>query len=123
MKHKRRKILLLLIFIGFVMFTGCDYNYLRYPAPAEVNFSDDIIPIFDKSCNMSGCHNGSGPSPDLTPANAYVDLFANNLIDTIAPESSKLYIKLVGPGTHDGRSDGTQRNYILAWIQQGAKEN
>lgn len=123
MKYKRRKLHLLIIVLGIFLLGACTKDYLKYPAPSEVSFSSNIIPIFDQSCNMGGCHNGSGPNPDLTPANAYQSLWDNNLIDTIAPESSAIYVKLVGPGTHDGRSDGTQRNFILAWIQQGAQDN
>lgn len=126
MKRIRSKFKILVIFSSFVFFAGCTSDYyepIEVVLPETVSFSDNIIPIFNKSCNMSGCHNGSGPSPDLTEANAYNDLFANNLIDTIAPESSELYVKLVVPGTHDGKSSDEQRALILKWIQQGAKNN
>ena len=126
MNQRRKKIQVLAMFIFLVFLSACEYDYFTYdvtPAPDNVSFSGDIVPIFDKSCNMGGCHNGNGPSPDLTPAGAYDDLWAENLIDTVTPENSELYVKLVGPGTHDGRSDPNQRNLILAWIEQGAKDN
>ncbi len=126
MKPKREKIQLLLMCICLVILSACEYDYVKYeitPAPDNVSFSNDIMPIFNSSCNMGGCHNGSGPSPDLTPAGAYDDLFAENLIDTISPANSQLVIKLNGPGTHDGRSEPQQRVLIEGWIEQGAKDN
>ena len=29
----------------------------------QVSFSEEIIPIFNKSCNFSGCHNTGGTFP------------------------------------------------------------
>ncbi len=126
MKNKRKKVQLFLVFICFIFLSSCEYNYIEYdiqPAPDNVSFDSDIIPIFNASCNMGGCHTAGHFSVDLTPANAYVDIFAKNLVDTISPADSKLYSKLALPGTHDGRSDATQRSLILAWIEQGAKDN
>ena len=53
--------------------------------PEVVSFSADIQPIFNEGCNNAGCHATGGIAPDLTPANAYADLFAKNLIDLVNP--------------------------------------
>lgn len=127
MKFRRKKIQLLLIFVYLVLLSACEYNYIEYdiePAPDSVSFGSDIIPIFDNSCNMGGCHTAGHFAVDLTPANAYDDLWDKGLIDTISPELSGLYTKFYPPNSHaDGRYDANEMVLILAWIEQGAKDN
>ncbi len=117
---------ILIVIHCILMLTSCEYDYIKpiKPAPIQdtVSFTDDIIPIFENSCN-AGCHETGGYSPDLSPDNAYSSIINGNLVDTLNPESSEIYIKLVGTGSHDGRSDINQRSLILGWIQQGAKNN
>ncbi|MFC2111591.1 hypothetical protein ACFLQ5_03990, partial [Bacteroidota bacterium] len=87
-----------------------------------VSFLDDIIPIFDNSCNYAGCHSAGHFKVDLTPANAYTDIFAKNMVDTLNPETSLLYSHLMG-ATHNNRATATEKEYILKWIKEGAKNN
>lgn len=88
-----------------------------------VSFSKEIIPYFNASCNMSGCHSAGGIKPDLTPANAYTSLFAHNQIDTISPENSILYKKIKTGGSMSNYSTTSKTNMVLTWIKQGAKNN
>ena len=37
----------------------------------EVTFSRDVIPVFEKNCSISGCHNTNGISLDLSSDRAY----------------------------------------------------
>ena len=125
MKKNRIKNILLLLFLGIFLNTACDYAYVEpevTPLPDVISFSTHIVPIFNSSCNMSGCHNSGGFAPDLTPANAYNDLFAENLIDTINPANSGLYTKING-GSMTSYSTPSNNSFILLWIQQGAKNN
>lgn len=86
------------------------------------SFATDIIPVFNASCNMSGCHSAGHTVVDLSPENAYASLFAKGMIDLSTPENSKLYTKLLS-GTHDGRSTSAQQALILQWISEGALDN
>jgi hypothetical protein len=94
-----------------------------------VSFQNDIIPIFNQQCNISGCHDGvtNPPQTDLTPANAYTDLFAKNQIDTLNPSQSNLYIRMTTtvplPMPPGGLLPASQTNLILNWITEGAKNN
>ncbi|MCO6493176.1 MAG: hypothetical protein J5I98_32450 [Phaeodactylibacter sp.] len=92
----------------------------------QVSFSQDILPIFNESCNSSGCHNTGGEPPDLTPENAYEALFAGNYIDTLAPENSELIQWMLGNRNLDMPLSGPNDEYnkqVLTWITQGAKDN
>jgi hypothetical protein len=112
---------------ALLLFTSCEYEFIvpeEIVLPEEVSFMDDIIPIFDNSCNTTGCHTAGHFAVDLTPDNAFQDIFAKNMVDLDNPEDSPLYAKLVEVGgTHDGRSTPEQQQLILKWIQQGAQNN
>ena len=123
MKYKRKKIQLLLMLSSFILFSACEYNYIKVdlePVPDNVSFATKIQPIFNSNC---ACHNTGSPKPDLSEANAYASLWAEGMIDTAQPDASILYVKLEGPGSHDGRSTPNDRSLILGWITQGAKDN
>ena len=91
-----------------------------------VSFKADLIPIFNKSCNMSGCHSAGGQVPDLTPPNAYRSIFEEDLVDINDPEGSEIMGWLTGqikPAMPLGAQTNPSNinNLMLAWIKQGAK--
>jgi hypothetical protein len=91
-----------------------------------VSFAGDIIPIFNKSCNSSGCHNAGGIKPNLTPAGAYNALTTGNYLNTAVPESSELYLWMTGKKGTPMPTSGVNKDYnalVLAWIKQGALNN
>lgn len=121
---KNLKILGLLL-LGVVFMTSCEYEKIEFEEPViteEISFSDDIIPIFNNSCNS--CHSVGNPKVDLTPDNAYEDIIAKGLVNLEMPEESKLYQVLVVPGGfHNGKTTPTENILILKWIEEGAKNN
>ena len=91
-----------------------------------VGFAADILPIFNSSCNTSGCHNAGGKSPDLTAANAYNSLSTGNYFNVGNPVSSELYLWMTGKKGVPMPTTGINKDYnalILAWIKQGALNN
>lgn len=112
--------------ILMTLLSGCEYDYMDFPEPppitTELKFSSDIIPIFNESCNMSGCHSAGAFDPDLSPANAYASLNSLNMIDTETPANSILY-KAMATGSMKNYSSAIKNQTILTWIQQGAKNN
>ena len=111
------------------LMASCKYDDVIPVTPdpgIPVSFSEDVIPIFNASCNVSGCHNGSGPAPNLLPAAAYDALWDGGYIDTIAPDNSELYLWMSGlrglPMPIQG-SNATYNATVLSWITQGALDN
>ncbi|MFN3841225.1 MAG: hypothetical protein ACK4RF_11025 [Cyclobacteriaceae bacterium] len=107
--------------------SACVYDQVvpQQPDVGTVSFSNDIIPIFNSSCNVTGCHNGT-QVPDLRPANAYNSLTAGGYVNTGNPEASELYQWMSGNRglpMPPGGSNNTYNAYVLAWIQQGALDN
>ncbi len=91
-----------------------------------VSFATDMIPIFNASCNSSGCHNTGGKAPDLSPSNAYNSLQNGNYVNTSAPENSELYLWMTGKRATPMPVSGINKDYnalVLAWIKQGAQNN
>ena len=88
-----------------------------------VNFNSDLIPIFNASCNLSGCHSTGGKKPNLSPSNAYTSLINGGYINKSAPENSLLYQWMKGlkgtPMPVSG-SNATYNAKVLAWLKQGA---
>lgn len=110
-------------------FTACQKEYY-IPSPVSVpdtvSFAQHILPIFNDHCNMSGCHNTGGISPDLTEANAYFELTLTGMVKAEDPDNSPLYIRMNSnskPMPPQGKlADGLVQTVRL-WIEQGALEN
>ncbi|MDP2424375.1 MAG: hypothetical protein U1C46_10355 [Bacteroidales bacterium] len=117
---------LTLIIAGLVLtLVACEYEFIEPDntlVPEDVRFAKDIIPIFNASCNMIGCHAPGAKSPDLSAANAYNDLIQKNMINTGSPAQSKLY-KSITTGSMKNFASTAQAKIILAWIEQGALNN
>jgi len=132
MLHKKIKIAALGLGCIFVI-AGCYKDKSILVVKTEeittpVSFSKDIIPIFSKSCTMSGCHSSGGQVPDLTPNNARRALFEQSLIDVNDPANSEVMGWLTGtikPAMPLGASTNPSNinALMLAWIKQGAKNN
>ena len=94
--------------------------------PTNVSLKNDVQPIFDRDCSMSGCHD-AGPShaPSLVIENAYQDLTSGGYVNTADPENSLLYLSVNGGGMPAGRAPLSENDLkiILAWITEGAKDN
>jgi hypothetical protein len=120
---KITKFLILLVIVAFV--SSCQYKTIDIEPVIiveDLSFSDDVIPIFDRGCNMTGCHSVGSVPPDLTFANAYGSLFATGQIDTVSPATSLLYLKM-HTGSMSSFTEVGESDIILKWIEQGAKNN
>lgn len=131
MQHKKIVTCLMLMLISStVILVGCYKDKtVNVEAPAitrPVTFSQDILVIFNKSCNLSGCHSAGGQTPNLTPAAAYNSLIIGNYINKTSPENSFIYLKMTGKKGTVMPVGGMNKDYnalILAWIKQGANNN
>jgi hypothetical protein len=134
MLHKKTIIVGILVCGSVFLLAGCykDKTLLVTTPPDEittpVSFSKDLVPIFNSSCNMNGCHSRGGQVPDLTPNNAYRSLFEQDLIDVNDPANSEVMGWLTGtikPAMPLGAAPNPSNinALMLAWIKQGAKDN
>jgi hypothetical protein len=109
------------IIAGILLFGSCEkvvYPPFEIEPPDSVSYSLDIQPIWDSKC--VNCHNGQR-DPDLRPEESYNALIDGGQINTSDPAESDLMKKLYG--THDSRATEGEKQLILLWIEEGAKNN
>ena len=129
----RKKSVTVCILAGAMMFflAGCYKNRTVFFETGEeitrpVSFATDIIPIFNASCNNSGCHSRGGKAPDLSASNAFNSLTVGNYVNTNVPEISELYLWMIGQRSTPMPPNGINKDnnaLVLAWIKQGALNN
>lgn len=127
----RTKMILKIIvaFCCIALLSRCYKNktvYLEPEITRSVTFSQDIIPLFNKNCNTSGCHSAGGQTPNLTETNAYNSLIIGNYVNKTDPENSLIYLKMTGKHGTPMPPSGSNKDLsalMLAWIKQGANNN
>ncbi len=129
MRNKVDHLLKIMLGTALLFAVACKYDDVLPVEPdpgIQISFNDDIVPIFNASCNLSGCHNGSGHAPDLRPDKAYQSLWDGGYIDTLMPDNSALYLWMSGSKGIPMPVEGVNAGYVstvLQWINQGALEN
>jgi uncharacterized membrane protein len=116
--------LLLLLFpvLGIVMrITSCSHDALIEDIP-EVCFERDVLPVFQNSCGISGCHDDNGESALVL--NSYVSV--SHAIVPGKPYSSEIYKAIIAKSEDDRMPPGNplpleKRTLIRLWIEQGAR--
>ncbi len=134
----------ILVLISLTM-TGCSKTVTSpigpgSPSDTLVSFENDIQPIFNSYCAVSGCHAGPQPQDGMSLAagTSYsqivnvqcIDVPGYLLIKPYYPDSSFLYLKITGnsaagirmPYQRQPLSD-TMTATIARWISQGARNN
>lgn len=130
MINSRLKLILIFVLFGVFVFESCYYDDLIPKGDTEysgeVSFSNDILPILNKDCNVSGCHAAGGIKPDLSASQAFLSLTNGNYINAANPEESNLYQWMKGNKSTPMPVSGSNADYnakVLAWIKQGSLNN
>ena len=109
-------------------------------ADTLVSFSNQIQPIFDSNCAVTGCHAGSTPQDgmSLVAGQSYANLVNIPSIEVsnydrvkpFYPDSSYLYFKITGNSIAGPRMPYLRPplpdsliQTVRTWIQQGARNN
>ena len=73
--------------------------------PTNVSLKNDVQPIFDRDCNMSGCHDGGTKScSEFSYGECLQDLTSGGYVNTADPVNSVLYLSVNGGGMPAGRA-------------------
>lgn len=93
--------------------------------PQDVSFSGDLVPMLEKNCATSGCHDAiPTKKPSLTSDKAYMSLMNGGYVNVLAPHQSGIYTVVKGgsmPPSGPLKSSDIQK--ILDWIRNGAPNN
>jgi len=146
--HKKERTLqgsavpLLLVFATFVLGSCTKVSSPVSPSPTDttVSFSSQVQPIFTQNCALSGCHSGPQPQDGLNlgAGSSYsqivnvpcVDVPGYLIIKPFKPDSSFLYLKIMGSPVAGIRMpyqraplDSDLIATIRNWINQGSPNN
>lgn len=122
---------LLIITMATMLFCcSCNHEEAVCTTPTTVSFNQDIVPIFNKNCNTSGCHSGTSAAGNLnleaSVAYAQLSKRGKGYIDTLTPQYSILYASMnatTNPMPPNGKLDNCTLALVLKWIEQKAKNN
>jgi hypothetical protein len=90
---------IILAVILMVFLTGC-YKVTTLTLKNDqavsgpVSFKNDLLPVFNANCALSGCHTSGGLKPDLSADKAYTSILGGNYVNTGDPQGSELYLWL-----------------------------
>lgn len=93
--------------------------------PGIVDFTNEILPMIQSNCAMSGCHSGSNPADGIN-LSSYTGIRSE--VRAGDPSESKLFKVLFESGDDlmppppMAPLTDAQKERIRLWIQQGAKE-
>jgi uncharacterized membrane protein len=93
-----------------------------------VYFVQQVLPILQSSCAMSGCHDAASHKEGIR-LDSYANILSTGGINTGNPTSSKIYRVMVKTGEERmppspaAAMTNTQLSTISKWIGQGAKNN
>ena len=128
---KRITIYLGLIFIMImgISLTGC-YKDIIIPdaavdpdgPPQAVSFKNDLAPIFNSKCALSGCHVSGAHKPFLPTTTSYQEIVNGGYINILVPKESILYKKINGE-MKEYIPAATDRQKVYDWIRNGALNN
>jgi hypothetical protein len=120
---------LMMLILG-LMVTSCYYDEMPpeavTPLPTVVSYSKDVQPLWDASC--ISCHKAGATAPDLTSANSYSALTANNKY--VVPgnaSASQVYKLMTGTASPlmppGGKISDSKLAIVEKWINDGALNN
>ena len=118
-----------LIFIIGVGLTGC-YKDIILPdtvadpdgPPQSVSYKEQLMPLFNTSCALSGCHVAGSHKPFMAPDVSYQEIVNGGFVNTLIPNESKLY-KMINGEMKEFIPSASDRQKVYDWIRNGAPNN
>ena len=115
--------LFLTIFGMAIIMTSCNHKNDNIDALPEVSFSNEVLPIFQTGCAISGCHDQSTAKEGEVYTN-YENILSS--VDPGNPDNSKSYKSMTNyfqTMPPDRPLSAEERTKVRVWILQGAKNN
>ena len=119
----KMKLLVCMACLAIMLFQSCDYNALPEPqtdsCDGAVSFSDDVQPIINRSCAISGCHNGDNGADKNWTVLANLQAKKNTVKDRITrPVGTPGHMPAIPP-----ELTIVEIQQIVCWVDQGALDN
>ena len=124
----------LIIYAGFIFMmgfglTGCYKDVIMPDAavdpdapPQAVSFKNDVAPMVNTKCAISGCHVSGGHKPFMSLGISYEQIVNGGYVNTLIPKQSIIYVKINGE-MKEYIPSAVDRQKIYDWIRNGATNN
>lgn len=124
----------LMIYMGIIFMTGfglssCYKDILLPEAavdpdapPKSWSYKNDIAPLVNSKCALSGCHVSGSHKPYLKLDESYLQIIGGGFINTNLPRESIIYKEING-GMQEYIPSAADRQKIYDWIRTGALNN
>jgi hypothetical protein len=116
-----------LLFVVVIGFTGCYKDVISPEAdpdgpPQAVSFKDDLAPLLNKSCALTGCHVSGGHKPYMNTNISYQEIVNGGFVNTLIPKESIL-IKYLNGEMAQYMPSKADRQKVYDWVRNGAPNN
>ena len=125
---------LIIIYIGLILLAGVGligcYKDIILPdvavdsdgPPQAVSFKNDVAPLVNTNCALSGCHVSGGHKPYMTLDVSYQQIVNGGFVNTTLPKESILY-QMINGEMQQYIPSASDRQKIYDWIRTGASNN
>lgn len=90
--------------------------------PQAVSFKNDVAPMVNAKCALSGCHVSGDHKPYMTLDISYQQIANGGFVNTVVPKESIMY-KAINGEMQQYIPSATDRQKIYDWIRTGALNN
>ncbi len=118
-----------LMLLAGIVITGCYQDVILPDAvvnpdgpPQAVSFKNDLAPIFNTQCALSGCHVSGGHHPYMATDVSYLQIVNGGYVNTSIPKESILY-KMINGEMQEYIPSASDRQMVYDWIRNGAPNN
>jgi hypothetical protein len=129
------KYIFIISVIGLLFLSSCkdqsaNTEDIVFPDTGKVSYIQSVQPLFDRTCNFSGCHDDATTAQrgfSLTDYNNFMTGAATQIVFRGDPDASPLIRRLEGlpPGTPMPPDrpplNTNQKNGMRRWVLQGAR--
>ncbi|HET9280095.1 MAG TPA: hypothetical protein VFN95_17995 [Flavitalea sp.] len=118
-----------LIILVVMVLAGC-YKDIIKPTlatdpdgpPQPVSFKNELAPLFNTNCALSGCHVSGAHKPYLATDISYAQIVNGGFVNTALPKESRLY-QVVNGEMAQYIPSKADRQKVYDWIRNGAPNN
>jgi uncharacterized membrane protein len=115
---------LIVLTLSFIILVSCTHEPVAFEGFDTVCYADQVSPILNNSCGISGCHNAASAEEGFV-AGSYASVMT--IVEPGEPRKSTLYKVITNVwGEHfmppENPLSKEERNIIQLWIAQGAMD-
>ena len=130
MSAMKRPVILTILSIGIVIaLAGCYKDIIKPELasdpdgpPQQVSYKNELAPLFNTDCALSGCHVSGAHKPYMTTDVSYLQIVNGGFVNIDFPKESILY-KMINGEMGQYIQSASDKQKVYDWIRNGAPDN